>query len=419
MIVALASKTETAGSEHLPCLLYVGDVPVESSYHGSALLYRLFDGYDTERLLIIEAGLCDSMPGRRLQGVRYAFAPAACRRLSNTRLHRLHRAWLTVRSRATADRLVGCLSGFQPEAVVTVAHGFSWDAAAVVAARFGLPLHLIVHDDWPSATGLPSTLQGRAERRFEAVYRQAASRLCVSSFMVDEYSRRYGQDGTVLYPSMSSNERLYTAPPPRVENQIEGLTFAFAGTINLPDYVRLIRALAKSLEPVGGRVLIFGPLTSQQVEDAGLASVNIELRGLLPSGQLIEVLRAEADVLFVPMSFADRDRPNMEISFPSKLTDYSAVGLPVLIAGPPYCSAVRWARANPGVAEVADDGELAGLQSAVRRLGTPELRASLARQLLQVGSRLFSSTSAKRTFLRAVQGVEPCDRDGAGGRVRL
>jgi hypothetical protein len=59
------------------------------------------------------------------------------------------------------------------------------------------------------------------------------------------------------------------------------------------------------------------------------------------------------------MSFNAVDRANMEISFPSKLTDYTAVGLPLLIYGPHYCSAVQWARENPGVAEVvtADNAE--------------------------------------------------------------
>ena len=49
--------TGAVTSLELPRLLYLGDVPVEASYHGSALLYRLLQAYPAERLTIIEAGI--------------------------------------------------------------------------------------------------------------------------------------------------------------------------------------------------------------------------------------------------------------------------------------------------------------------------------------------------------------------------
>src|SRR5437660_8964837 len=54
----------------LPRLSYLGEVPVECSYHGSALLWRLFENYPPEALLIVE-GIHRSLPERRLPGVRY------------------------------------------------------------------------------------------------------------------------------------------------------------------------------------------------------------------------------------------------------------------------------------------------------------------------------------------------------------
>ena len=58
-------------TQSLPRLLYIGDVPVEASYHGSALLYRLLEDYPKERLKIVEAGVQLSRPERRLAGVAY------------------------------------------------------------------------------------------------------------------------------------------------------------------------------------------------------------------------------------------------------------------------------------------------------------------------------------------------------------
>ena len=92
------------------------------------------------------------------------------------------------------------------------------------------------------------------------------------------------------------------------------------------------------------------------------------MRGLLPSRELVETLREVADVLLLPMSFVAADQPNMTISFPSKLTDYTSAGLPLLIFGPEYCSAVRWARDNPGVAEIVSTDSSEAAQAALARL---------------------------------------------------
>ena len=107
--------------------------------------------------------------------------------------------------------------------------------------------------------------------------------------------------------------------------------------------------------------------------------------------------------MFLPMSFAPQDRQNMEISFPSKLTDYTLTGLPLLIAGPNYCSAVRWAKENPGVAEVVETVDVALLQAAVDRVvENVPYRQRLAARALEVGRTYFSYETAQATFLSAL-----------------
>src|SRR6516225_4611559 len=59
---------------NLPRLSYLGEVPVECSYHGSALLWRLLENYPPKDLLIVE-GIHRSSVERRLPGVRYIHSP--------------------------------------------------------------------------------------------------------------------------------------------------------------------------------------------------------------------------------------------------------------------------------------------------------------------------------------------------------
>jgi hypothetical protein len=400
----MREPVQPTAAGHLPKLLYLGDVPVESSYHGSALLYRLLQNYPPERLEIIEGNLRTSLAGRRLADVSYRTVKAGWARPLYTRFNR----WAVLAYSFAACSRAGAvrknLGDFQPEAVLTVPHEFLWLTAARYAQSVALPLHLICHDDWPNIAQVPQRFRPWLGRKFGCVYRQAASRLCVSPFMSEEYQRRYGVGATVLYPSRAADAPQFDAPPARLLINSGLLTVAFAGTINSSGYVQALQNLAHVLEGMGGRLLVFGPLRATDAAAVGLNRGNIELRGMVSSAELMNQLRAEVDVLFVPMSFAPGDREYSALSFPSKLTDYTAVGLPLLINGPDYCSAIRWARENEGVAEVVDSEDIRRLATAVRRLACdPERRLKLAVRALEVGNRFFLHSEALRRFYAALQ----------------
>lgn len=389
----------------LPRLLYVGDVPVEASYHGSALLHRLLHSYPADRLRVVEGNFNVSLPSRRLRNVQYQVLHVGSRRLKNSRVHAWYSTWLSLKSSARAARLERLVNGFEPEAVLTVAHGHAWLTASEYARRRGIPLHLVVHDDWPRCERLPSPFSGLVDRQLGHVYGAASSRLCVSPFMIEEYARRYGVEGSLLYPSRASDVETFAAPPERLRQPKRGIVAAFAGNLFAGDYLELLRALAGKLEALGGRVLVFGPLTDAQSAEIRRDMTAVQICGLVSSAELIARLRAEADVLFVPMSFEDTHRANVEINFPSKLTDYTSVGLPLLIWGPESSSVVRWARDNPGVAEIVATREEAGLAAALARLAeNPEHRFRLGAQALDTGTRMFSHSTAWSVLTGALAG---------------
>jgi glycosyltransferase involved in cell wall biosynthesis len=209
------------------------------------------------------------------------------------------------------------------------------------------------------------------------------------------YEERYGEPARVIYPSRASNCPDFDAPP---ANNDKPFTIAFAGTINSDGYVEALTELQNALKPVGGRLLIFGP------NQFGLDDPNTENCGLVSSSQLLTRLREEAHALFVPMSFDECDRGNMQMAFPSKLADYTATGLPLLIYGPSYCSAVVWARDNQGVAEVVENK--ADLNNAINRLANdPSHRLALGKRALDAGREYFTHNRAQQLFIRAIKSV--------------
>ena len=378
-----------------PRLLYVGDVPVESSYHGSALLHRLLIGYPAERLTILETA-AESLADRRLPMVNYLSHPIGNPRWLNTRFHPYAVAWFSERGTRMGAKVAQSMNGFQVESVLTVGHGFGWLAAADIATKRKVPLHLMVHDDWPRVAAVPLSFRKRLDEHFARVYRQAQSRLCVSPSMSREYEKRYGKPAEVIYPSRAQDCPEFDHPPEHLARNDKPFTIAFAGTINSDGYIRALTLLQDALKSVRGKLLIFGPTTSIEFDPS-----ITEVCGLLKSSDLLARLRNEADALFVPMSFDPSDRTNMEMAFPSKLADYSAVGLPLLIYGPTYCSAVAWARDNPGVAETIDSE--AQLSNAVQRLANdPAHRIALGKHALDVGRKYFTHDHVKQVFYQSL-----------------
>jgi glycosyltransferase involved in cell wall biosynthesis len=384
----------------LPRIVYVGDVPVEASYHGSALLHRLLSDYPADRLTIIETAT-ESQAKRRLPGVNYVGHRIANQRWLDTRFHPYVSAWLTRRAPRMAPQIAQSLNGFECEAVLTVAHGFGWLTAAEIAKQRRAPLHLMIHDDWPRVADVAPQFRNWLDKCFAQVYRQAQSRFCVSPAMSLFYEERYGGHALVIYPSRVATCPDYDEPPAHLATHDKPFTIAFAGTINSNGYIEALIAVQNALKPINGRLLIFGPLTRDVAEQVGLNDPNTEICGLLSAADLLKRLRAETHALFVPMSFAASDRANMEMAFPSKLADYTATGVPLLIYGPNYCSAVAWARENPGVAEVVEAEP--DLRTAIARLATnPDHRVSLGKRALNTGREYFTHAHVQQLFYQTL-----------------
>ena len=400
LCVSTESKRQAIAS--LPNLIYIGDVPIERSYHGSLVLYRLLEDYPAGSLTVVETG-AESMSAQRLTGVTYMSLPMRSRWL-DTRLHSLVLSWSMIC--AARPEFLNKLSELNFDAVMTVAHGLGWLLGAAVAGEAGVPLHLIIHDDWPRVANVPQKVRKWLDRSFARVYRQASSRMCVSQFMREDYWARYQCEAEVLYPSRAKSSVEFETVPTRVRPNDAQLTIAFAGTINSDGYVRMLRQLSQLLSKMSGRLLLFGPITQATAKQHGLEEQHVILGGLLSPSELIVRLRNEADALFVPMSFDKSERSNMERAFPSKLVDYTATGLPLLIYGPPYCSAVRWAQDNAGVAEVVAVEEQAPLAAAVQRLTDVNTRERLGQRAIEVGRRFFSHDAAQDIFQSALRAAD-------------
>jgi hypothetical protein len=391
----------------LPRLLYIGDVPVASTIAGAVQLYRLLQRYPASQLRIIEGNIWSTGAREsRLPNVVYEDLHVINRRFLHSRVAQLCAIYLYLVSHRRTARLIDTIEAFKPEAILTVAHGFSWLTADALARRYQLPLHLIVHDDWPKQNHLPPRLKSWGERKFVSVYKRAGSRLCVSSYMAQEYEKRYGVKGGVLLPCRAEGHSDLDSSTDEFKQTNGSPVVGYFGSISSGGYARALASLAEVLDEAKGNLIIYSSLEDSIIESLGLKRPNIVVRKYVPLKQLFATLRKEVDALFVPMSFVPEDRSNMELSFPSKLTDYTALGLPIIIWGPRYCSAVRWATENAGVAEVVSEPGVDALAGSVKKLiADASYRRSLATGARIKGRQFFANEVVVSQFHQALVGA--------------
>lgn len=406
-----ADHMMSPASSSLPRLAYVGEVPVRNISAGPALLYRLLETYPPDRLLIAESSENAPQPDHELPVQRERFH-LLNRRIMRTRFARAYGAWVFRRAPVHGRRLAARLHRFQPEAVLSVAHGFGWLAAAAAARTLQIPLHLIVHDHWRSYLSIPPRLNAAADRVFAATYRGAASRLPVSPEMEALYRERYGAAGVVVYPSRSAHAVALASPPLRPP-QPGAFVFAYAGSAPSAGQRRTLADFANATAGLGVRLRIYQALKLEELRAVGLRTDNVDIVPFRPVDALHRDLIASADAMYLPMSFAPEDRENVELCFPSKLTDYTVAGLPILVRSPAYGTAAHWAETYPQAAALITTESAADLTAGVRLvIEDIPYRHALAHGALAIGHRLFSQASVFAAFCNAIQSRpdEPRDR---------
>jgi len=387
----------------LPRLLYVADVPVECTLHGSALIYRLLERYPSGKLRILETTV-ESSRTNRLTGVVYSSLKPRFSRLLRSRLSPIASTFISMSGGISARTAADECREFFPEAILTVAHGYGWQTAAKVAGECSLPLHMIVHDHWATTFTAPHFVKRGLERRFGASYRQAHARFCVSPSMATRYEKTYGVSARVLYPARAHSLVPFSTPSARVYEPGKPFAVGYAGSINGTGQIESLRKLLSGLAAMGGQLRMYGPATKEDLERRGLSGSNLIVRGMHSSAELIRICRDEVDALVVAVSFASDEISAMETAFPSKLTDYTAVGVPIVVFGPPTCSAVRWVRENeyPAVAITEMVGpSLVGCLSELQ--SNRDLRLRLATGALKIGEHQFSSASAERILFEELK----------------
>ncbi len=354
-----------------PKVLILSDEGPQTGTAGGLLLYRLFSHHPPDRLRV----LARHVPtiGDPLPQVQYHQLIIPWQRFESSRFHRLKRSlqgfgWVP---KATIATIRAALREFQPDLVFCVMqHAQYYDTARQYAEACRLPLVVAVHDINDEFEPVYFWARAAVKARDTRFYRAAARRLCISPEMEKWCADRYGAGGQVLYPNRSERLRPRGQESTRELRHPGRLTIGFAGNLNYGYGEALLEALP-AIRRAGVRLVLYSRPPGGAAADLAAAVDVCEFRGFVPSDEAWAGLQRDCDAVWLPYPA----RPDRKLErlyrhhFPSKLPEYLALGMPVLVTGPHYATGVRWARENPAAAARAtgsDEAELADVFARLR-----------------------------------------------------
>jgi glycosyltransferase involved in cell wall biosynthesis len=294
-------------------------------------------------------------------------------------------------------------SNFKPAAVVHVFSSLPYSEAAFsYSRRFSVPLVLIVHDDPEEFNGSYAWAGNLLRRQLRRIYRHAASRLCVSHELERVLQERYGAAGNVMYPSRS--EAIFPRPPQASLSLKEPgrLTLGFAGGLSYGYGPRLLE-LVPLLRKARTRVRVYGGnLPATDCSDVLLNQGRLDT----PEEAWARI-KHECDAVLLPYCFPNHGHQNLyRTHFPSKLPEYLALGMPVIIAGPGYAAGVKWGMRNPEsciVITEQDGEEWINVLTQLRNDGP--LRLRLSQSSVAAENRDFDPVAIRSSFQKLLGDV--------------
>jgi glycosyltransferase involved in cell wall biosynthesis len=331
-----------AGAVSYPRVLIVCESPFGLDNGFGVTLTNLFEGWPSDRLAVFFVNNNYQPSSRVCYFQQYARAMSSPRRLSAIPfVLGIRPEW---RSRYSGMWLKRSLRRYKPDLVYTFLHTSStlrfghW-----MAQRLSIPHVIHVGDD-----GLGSDIST------SKLVHCAADRFAISKPMVNEYRNRYGLEFSVFHNGASPDyfrgyrERVDPGSPRLIR---------YLGRLHSWlhfDSLKLLREAIEVLDKKGLRwkVELYGSANLADLDNSGLLGSGISYHGQVSRDEGISLLH-DSDLLVLPLSYSLDELTSYQYSLPTKLAEYLATGVPVLVLSDPRAASAVYCQAN-SVAHLID-----------------------------------------------------------------
>jgi glycosyltransferase involved in cell wall biosynthesis len=235
-------------------------------------------------------------------------------------------------------------------------------------------------DDWP-ALNSRRWLTGSVRDRARAILAQSDAWVMISEELRDSMIRRYGVSPKPTLVAHNPVDVDGQAAPVFMPRRSGRFRVVYAGTVQTM-HADAILAVAEAIHRlresgIDIEMVLHTPQWCERVYEEQWRRFGVVMGGLVPYADLNRVLR-DADLLLVGLSFDPIVAHMAMYSLLTKITDYMATGVPILVCGPAGSASVNFAK-RWDVALTCETKDVTRLAELIReQVSRPETNAALA-----------------------------------------
>jgi len=279
-----------------------------------------------------------------------------------------------------------------------VGDGHLFLAGERVARDLNLPVILWTLDDWRGGAGKELTkVLPEMEESLRRCATRSIARFAVSKEMAERYEYELGGEWKVLCNGLDKMD----IPEANAIRTLSNCSFkvGFFGAVYSVQ-VDPLENLCKACQKLGIEIVVYGDV------DPNLRPRLSRLSCLTLYDPVDEDAARNkmknCDALYLPYSFNTSSARVVETSFPTKMADYIAAGVPVIINGPPNSTIIKFSR-RTGWGIPVDDACSNALEIALSNLRSKyDEYLSQSSPLIQRAAAELDLASMRESFLEAL-----------------
>lgn len=277
-------------------------------------------------------------------------------------------------------------------------------AAAQAAQRTGVPwftYHMDAPVPWEQAVWPDRYFL----RHRQLGWLQAATgRLVISEALAEDFNQRFGLSSVVIRHGLDLS--LYPPAPPESARTDGPLRLVHTGVVEHLQY----ESLKRIMDAVGrhpewqAQIILSTPNRRADLAACGLAQPHVQIVAL-PTPE-VRALQRSASVLLAVLPFFGTVKTLDWTAFPTKLVEYMAAGVPILVHAPPQSFLARHVRRHQ-YAWLVDQPDEAALIQALKTLQSDAaVRRQLAERARRTAEELYALPKVAAAFIHAC-GLSP------------
>jgi len=183
------------------------------------------------------------------------------------------------------------------------------------------------------------------------IMRSAATRYAISEPMAREYRSRYDASFNILRnPASIDYYQDAVNPYPMRCTRDRRLTIRYLGRLHSWLHYESLRLLGQAVYECGQAGLqyiveLYGSADEYDLRKAGILNSQVVYRGTVSRDTGIKILH-DADILVLPLTYQPETIGSYKYSFPTKLAEYLATGVPILVLADAAAASVSFCQEN-------------------------------------------------------------------------